>query len=96
MAGSLLDNEDFSSIGSSGGSKKGGSSDSGTKIKVGVIAVCLLGAGGLFAMQMGMFDKKPKDTRSQEQIQEDTEQFEEQKRIREKLKTLPEYQQGDA
>ena len=99
MAGSLLDNEDFSSIGS-GGSKKGGggSVDMGNRIKIGVIAVCLGGAGLLFAYQAGLIfkPKPPTDTRTQEQIEEEDKQFEQQERFREKLKEQPNYQEGDA
>ena len=97
MAGSLLDNDDFSSIGSSRGSSKGGGSVDGAQlIKVLIIVACLGGAGGLFAWQYGVFDSPPKDTRSQEQIDQDEEQFQEQERIREKMKAMPQYQQGDA
>jgi hypothetical protein len=98
MAGSLLDNEDFSSIGSGGGSKGGGSRDNGNMIKIGVIVVCLGGAGLLFAYQAGLIfgSKGPVDNRTQQQIDEEEQQFQKQERVREKLKTLPEYQQGDA
>lgn len=99
MAGSLLDNDDFSSIGSSGGGGKGGSSvDKGNMIKIGVILVCLTGAALLFAYQRGMIfqGKGPVESRSQEEIDQEEKEFQQQERIREKLKTLPEYQQGDA
>lgn len=96
MAGSLLDNDDFSSIGTSGGGKSGSTVDKGNLVKIGVIIVCLGGAGLLFAYQSGVFDKKPVDSRTDEQITQEEEEFQMQERIRERLKERPEYQQGDA
>ncbi len=98
MAGSLLDNDDFSSIGASTGGKSGSSVDTGNMIKIGVIVVCLGGAGLLFAYQAGLIfqPKPPVDTRTQQEIDADEEEFQEDQRFREQLKTLPGYQQGDA
>ena len=98
MAGSLLDGDDFSSIGSSRSPKKGGggSTDKAMMIKVGVIVVCLLGAGLLIAKQYGLFDSGPKDTRTQEEIQSDEEEFQKQQKIRKEMQKLPQYQMGDA
>lgn len=98
MAGSLLDNEDFSSIGSGGSNKGGSPKDIGSMIKIGIIVVCLGGAGLLFAYQAGLIfqPKPPTDTRTQEQIDEEDKQFEQQERFREKLKEQPNYQEGDA
>ena len=97
MAGSLLDGDDFSSIGSSKAPRKGGgTTDNAMKAKIAVIVVCLGGAGALFAWQRGMFDSKPKDTRTDEQIQSDEEEFQRQQKMREEMQKLPQYQMGDA
>ena len=97
MAGSLLDGDDFSSIGASKASKKSrGPTDNAMKAKIAVIVVCLGGAGYLVARQLGVFDGKPKDTRTQEQIQQEDEEFEHQQKIREEMQKLPQYQIGDA
>ncbi len=97
MAGSLLDGDDFSSIGSSRAPKKGGgSSDNAMKAKIAVIVLCLLGAGLLIAKQYGLFDSGPKDTRTQEEIQSEEEEFQRQQKIREEMQKLPQYQIGDA
>lgn len=98
MAGSLLDNEDFSSIGSSGGGKSGGSGDKSNLIKIGVIVLCLGVAGFLIAKNQGLIMKSsaPTDTRTQQEKDDDEKQFQQQERVREKMKTMPEYQQGDA
>lgn len=97
MAGSLLDGDDFSSIGSSKAPKKGGgSTDKAMMIKIGVIVVCLGGAALLIARQYGMFDSKPQDTRTVEEIQQEDQEFERQEKIREEMQKLPQYSVGDA
>ena len=97
MAGSLLDGDDFSSIGVSKAAKKGrGPTDNAMKVKIAVIVFCLLGAGLLIARQFGMFDGKPKDTRTQEEIQSDEEEFQRQQKMDEEMQKLPQYQMGDA
>ena len=97
MAGSLLDGDDFSSIGVSKAAKKSrGPTDNAMKAKIAVIVVCLGGAVGLYAWQSGMFDSKPKDTRTQEEIQIDEEEFQRQQKEIEEMRKLPEYQMGDA
>ncbi|MCH8270529.1 MAG: hypothetical protein IH985_04875 [Planctomycetes bacterium] len=97
MAGSLLDGDDFSSIGVSKAAKKGrGPTDNAMKAKIAVIVVCLGGAGYLIARQNGMFDSKPKDTRTHEEIQSDEEEFQRQQKMHEEMQKLPQYQMGDA
>ena len=97
MAGSLLDGDDFSSIGASKAPKKGrGPTDNAMKAKIAVIVVCLGGAGALFAWQNGMFDNKPKDTRTQDEIQSDEDEFQRQQKLREEMQKLPQYELGDA
>ena len=97
MAGSLLDGDDFSSIGASRSPKKGGgSTDKAMMIKIGVIIVCLGGAGYLIARQSGMFDSKPQDTRTQEEILQEDQEYERQEKIREEMQKLPQYSVGDA
>lgn len=98
MAGSLLDNDDFSSIGSSKAQKSGSSADIGSIIKIAVIVLCLGGAGLLFAYQAGLiFQPKPKaDTRTDQEIQQDEEMDLKDEQFRERLRTLPGYQEGDA
>ena len=61
-----------------------------------MIVVCRGGVVGLYAWQSGMFDSKPKDTRTQEEIQIDEEEFQRQQKEIEEMQKLPEYQMGDA
>ena len=94
MARSLLDGDDFSSIGSSRTPQKaGGSIDKARMTKIAVIVVCLSGAGLLVAWQSGLFDSKPKDTRTKEEIQRDEERWEQ---MLEEMQNLPETEVGDA